>query len=83
MPAHAHDPWDEPAPRPLSEGRFSLQAVLDRQFEEFADGPSMADILADLDQYRRPDGPTTDEIVDALHETRQEREDHLGGLWQK
>lgn len=63
-----------PAPR----DPFSIEAYLDRQRQQFAGGPTMADILADLDQFRQPDGPTSDDIVQALHEERAEREEHLG-----
>lgn len=82
MPEHAHDdpaPGREP-PRARRADPFSLHAYLDRQLEEFADGPTMTDVLRDMDQYRRPDGPTSEEIVEALHEAREERMDQLEGL---
>lgn len=32
---------------------FDLQAYLDRQYEGFTSGPTMAEVLDDLDRYRR------------------------------
>ncbi|TNC26436.1 hypothetical protein [Amycolatopsis alkalitolerans] len=41
---------EEPAPRRTDP--FSLEAYLERQRAEFADGPTMAEILEDLDRFR-------------------------------
>jgi len=41
-----------------------------------ARGPTMAEIVEDLDRYRRPADPTTEDIVNALHEGGCERDAH-------
>lgn len=79
--ARRHDPDRDENPARSRRDPFSLAADLNRQHEEFAGGPTMADILADLDRYRSSDGPTRDEIVEALHEGRREREEQLDQLW--
>lgn len=58
---------------------FSLRAQLDRRLAEFAGGPTMAEILADLDQYRRP---SQVDAVALLRESRREREEQLAAIWQ-
>jgi hypothetical protein len=97
MSEHAHH-WHPPDPTPKSAreaeaagqvaepwraSAFSLEAYLDRQVELFASGPTMAEILRDMDRFREDDTITRDDIVDALHEGRQEREEHLEGLWKQ
>lgn len=54
---------------------LSLRAYVDREAAALATagGPTMADILDELDRYRRPDGPSTRDIVNAIHEGRRER----------
>jgi len=56
----------------------SLQAYVDRKAAAIvaAGGPTMADIVGDLDRHRRSDGPTTEDIVNALHEGRRELDSH-------
>lgn len=52
---------------------FSLQAHLDRQREEFAStGPTMAEILADLDRFRAG-GLAREAIVASIREDRDGR----------
>jgi hypothetical protein len=58
---------------------FSLRANLERRHAELAGGPTMADILADLDRFRRPDGPSHVDVVRILHECRDERIDRIAG----
>jgi hypothetical protein len=75
---------DEPAAEPWRVAAFSLEAYLNRQVEMFASGPTMADILRDMDQFREDDSLTTrEDIVDALHEARRERDEQLEGLWKQ
>ena len=64
---------------------LSLKAYVDREAAALAaaGGPTMAAILDELDQYRRPDGPSTRDIVDALHEGRREREERMDTWWQR
>jgi antitoxin FitA len=60
---------------------LSLTAYLKRELESFASRPTMAEWLDRIDRRRPEDGPTTEEIVEAVHEARQEREDQLAELW--
>jgi hypothetical protein len=39
-------------PTPPHEESFDLEAYLERQWAEFTDGPTMAEILEDVDKYR-------------------------------
>lgn len=57
---------------------LSLKAYVEREAAAIAvaGGPTMAEILEDLDRHRRSDRPITDVIVNALHEGRRERETH-------
>lgn len=43
----------------------------------------MVEILADLDRYRQADGPTSSDIVQALHEGRDERDDRMDAMWHR
>lgn len=77
----------ENAPRPAAEGAniahseaFGLLRQLERQFAEFANGPTMADIAADMDRFR---APSDESVVDALHAVRAEREAHWDEPWQR
>lgn len=75
-------PQDDLRTRASTPG-LSLRDYVEREFAAIAaaGGPTMSDILDDLDKVRMADGPTTDDIVTALHESRKEREDHLDSLW--
>lgn len=54
---------------------LSLEAYLERQFEQFADGPTMADLLAEADRRRaRGMGVDREEIVRIQRELRDEGE---------
>lgn len=68
---HEHD---VPEPRPPRTDPFSLEAYLARQHAEFAGGPTMAEIIEDMDQYRHPLPPGGETIVESLHAVRDERE---------
>ena len=65
--------------RPGRTDPFSLRAQLDRRLAEFAGGPTMAEILADLDRYRPP-APV--DAVALLHQCRAERDAQLAAIWQ-
>jgi hypothetical protein len=62
---------------------FRLEAYLERQHAEFADGPSMAEILDDMDRYRQPVTPGGETIVESLHAARGEREQQLSEAWEQ
>jgi hypothetical protein len=62
---------------------FSMRANLARRHAEFEGGPTMAEILADLDRFRRPDGPTRDDIVRTLQESRDERAEQIEATWRR
>ena len=62
---------------------LSLADYVERQFDEMVGGPTMADILREIDERGRPTGLTTDMIVAALHEGRQEREEQLSEIWKR
>ena len=70
-------PASGPGDRPTSPS-LSLKAYVEREAAAIAaaGGPTMAEILEELDRYRRPDGPTTEDIVNALHEGRREQGAH-------
>ncbi|WP_236794555.1 hypothetical protein [Amycolatopsis sp. GM8] len=59
-------------------GPFDFEAYLDRQRTESAGGPTMAEILDDMDRYRA-DGLPGDLIVESLRASRDERETQLDG----
>jgi hypothetical protein len=73
-------PVSGPGDRPASvcAPSLSLKACVEREAAAIsaAGRPTMAGILEDLDRYRRPDGPTTEDIVNALREGRRERGAH-------
>lgn len=56
--------WDDP---------FSLEAYLARQHAEFADGPTMAEIIEDMDRDRSQ-GLPGDLIVASIREDREGHE---------
>ncbi|WP_020672587.1 hypothetical protein [Amycolatopsis nigrescens] len=60
---------------------FGLEAYLERQAAEFTDGPTMTEILDDMDRYRHPAAPGGESVTDSLHAVRREREEHLDELW--
>lgn len=70
---------DQIVPIPAMEPGWATVAV--RELRDDDDVPKPSDIprpsleegLREMDQYRRPDGPTSDEIVGALHEARDEQ----------
>jgi hypothetical protein len=64
---HEHDAAEPPTRRA---DPFSLEAYLERQRAEFADGPTMAEILEEMDQYRA-DGLPGDLIVASIREDRE------------
>ncbi|MGP4019938.1 hypothetical protein [Saccharopolyspora sp. 5N708] len=83
-PEHPREPEaPEQVAEPWRASAFSLEAYLDRQVELFAAGPTMADILRDMDRFREDDMVTRDDIVNALHEGRREREEQLEDLWKQ
>ncbi|ONI85084.1 hypothetical protein ALI22I_32145 [Saccharothrix sp. ALI-22-I] len=60
---------------------FGLHAQFERQWAEFADGPTMADLLTDLDDFRNEAaGP---DVVSALHESRAERDADSAEPWRR
>lgn len=67
---------DRTVPIPGMEPGWAARTIRERRDGDDVPKPSMKDILRDMDQYRRPDGPTSEEIVEALHEAREEREEH-------
>lgn len=56
--------------RAAAEGQ-SLSAYVVRQLTQIAQRPTNADIVARLRARDRSDGPSTQDIVDALHESRR------------
>jgi hypothetical protein len=64
---------------------LSLKAYVEREAAAIvaARGPTMAEILEELDRHRPPDGPTTEDIVNALHESRRERDEQIEAWWQQ
>lgn len=64
---------------------LSLKAYVERESAAIAaaGGSTMAEILDELDRHRRPDGPTTEDIVNALHEGRRERDEQIEAWWQQ
>ncbi len=68
---------DRIVPIPAMEPGWAARTIRERRDSDDIPKPSMKDILRDMDQYRRPDGPTSEEIVEALHEARQERDEQL------
>ena len=62
---HRHEP---PGPR-RPDGPFTLEAYLERQRAEFADGPTMAEILARADAHR-DEGVPRAVIVATIREDR-------------
>jgi antitoxin FitA len=72
-------PSSGPDDRPISANApsLSLKAYVEREAATIAaTGPTMAEILEGLDRHRRSDGPTTEDIVNALHEGRREQSAH-------
>lgn len=65
-------------PRGSGNDPFSLEAYLARQHAEFASGPTMAEIIEDMDRYRHPVPAGEETIVEALHAVRGERDARLG-----
>jgi hypothetical protein len=59
---------------------FSLLRQLERQFAEFANGPTMENILTDMDRYR---APSDESVVEALHAVRRERDERWDETWQR
>lgn len=66
-------PAENPERPPQGSQPFSLEAYLARQHAEFADGPTMAEILEDLDRYRSQ-GLPGDLIVASIREDRERHE---------
>ena len=64
---------------------LTLKDYVEREFAAIATagGPTMTDILADLDELRGADSPNTHDIVEALHEGRARRLAHLDDTWQQ
>ncbi len=62
---------------------LSLTAYLKRELEKMAAGPTMAEWLARVDRTVPKVDISRDEIVDALHEARRERDEHLDQLWRR
>lgn len=64
---------------------LSLRNYIERESAAIAvaGGPTMAEILDDLDRYRSVEGPTTDDIVKALHEGRRERDEQIDAWWRQ
>ena len=86
-PADSLDPMPENPPHPADEEAtvahheaFSLLRQLERQFAEFAKGPTMADLFADMDRFRTPSDESS---VEALHAVRRERDERWDELWHR
>lgn len=82
-PSHDRPPLPDDLRTRASTPGLSLKDYVEREVAAIAatGGPTMAEILEDLDKLRGQGSPTTEDIVNALHEGRKEREDHLDSLW--
>ena len=69
-------------PPPPRKG-LSVADYIERQFEDMAGGPTMAELLRAMDERGRPTGITGEMILTALHEGRQEREEQLSEIWKR
>jgi hypothetical protein len=67
--ANHHHHRRGPAESPRTNDPFSLEAYLERQWAEFADGPTMAEILARADA-RRGGGVPREIIAATVREDR-------------
>jgi hypothetical protein len=67
-----HHERERPEPR-RPDDPFSLETYLERQWAEFADGPTMAEIIEDMDRYRGQ-GLPGELIVASIREDREDRE---------
>lgn len=68
---------DRIVPIPAMEPGWATAAVRELRDSDDIRRPSFEECLRHMDQYRQSGGLTTDEIVEALHEARQEREEQL------
>jgi hypothetical protein len=63
---------DIPSTAQVSADKFTLRAMLERQFAKFEGGPTMEEILADLDRFRSG-GVPRELIAPAIRADREER----------
>lgn len=68
---------DRLVPIPAMEPGWATHTVRALRDSDDIPRPSFEECLRDMDRYRQPDGPTYEEIVEALHEAREERDEQL------
>lgn len=78
-----HRPGGDAGPARSGSPTWSLKDYVERELAAIAaaDGPTMTQLIEEADRLRRPDGPTTADIVAALHEGRREREEQIDSWW--